>query len=250
MCEITVWTWLAQADDVAWHLTHFQCLRFSSSLEFFLLLHYRQAKCIIYCLTLMRWSHPAVLASACCLRAKTWAKYGYPCVMSTASVRICEHADTPHHSACDARCRYSLPAFANPSLRFQKNLAAVASPKTVRTKNTHGGMWPTLKPRTWFYFDEKCSNTKIKESVACKQNKTPLYIQLHTPGYVRRFKREQMSFLISFREYFNLKVWFLWLLINPYPVYLQAKDFSYQNRVISPFEWFDMPLHLYTLNSL
>ena len=49
---------------------------------------------------------------------------------------------------------------------------------------------------------------------------------------------------------FNLKVWFLSLLINPFPVYLQAKDFIYQNRVISPFEWFDMPLHLYTLNSL
>ena len=43
------------------------------------------------------------------------------------------------------------------------------------------------------------------------------------------------------------KLWFLWLLINPYPVYLQAKDFSYQNRVVSHFEWFDMPLHyIYT----
>ena len=62
---------------------------FSSSLEFFLLLHYRQAKCIIYCLT--------------------------------------------------------------------------------------------LNPAHVFFFDEKCSDTKIKESVACKQNKTPSNIQLHTP---------------------------------------------------------------------
>ena len=108
----------------------------------------------------------------------------------------------------------------------------------------------TLNPALCFYFDDKCSDTKIKEFVDGKQNKTPLYIQLHTPRYVRRFKREQMPSLISFPGVFNLKVWFLWLLINPYPVYLQAKDFSYQNRVISPFEWFDMSLHVYTLNSL
>ena len=57
---------------------------------------------------------------------------------------------------------------------------------------------PHSKPSAWFYFDYKCSDTKIKESVACKQNKTPLYmyIQPHTPGYVRRFKREQMPSLI------------------------------------------------------
>ena len=130
---------------------------FSSSLEFFLLLHYRQAKCIIYCLSLNR--------------------------------------------AC-------------------------------------------------FYFDDKCSDTKIKEFVACNQNKKPLYIQLHTSRYVWRFKREQMPSLISFWGVFNLKVWFLWLLINPCPVYLQTKDFSYQNRFHIPFEWFEMPSHLYTLNSL
>ena len=109
---------------------------------------------------------------------------------------------------------------------------------------------PHSKPRAWFYFYDKCSDTKIKESVACKQTRTPLYIQLHTPGYVRRFKREQMPSLISFRGFFNLKVWFLWLLINPYPVYLQAKYVSYQNRAISLFEWFDMPLRFFTLNSL
>ena len=90
---------------------------------------------------------------------------------------------------------------------------------------------PHSKPSAWFYFDDKCSDTKIKESVACKQNKTPLYTQLHTPGYVQRFKREQMPSLISFRGFFNLEVWFLWLLINPYPVYLQAKDFSNQGAV-------------------
>ena len=108
----------------------------------------------------------------------------------------------------------------------------------------------TLNPAHGFYFDDKWSDTKVKESVACKQNETPLYIQLHTPGYVRRFKREQMPSLVSFRGVFNLKIWFLWLLINPYPVYLQAKYFSYQNRVISPFKWFDTPLHIYKLNSL
>ncbi|KAI8519562.1 hypothetical protein Bbelb_028190 [Branchiostoma belcheri] len=30
---------------------------------------------------------PAVRASACCLRAKTWANAGHPCVVSTTSVR-------------------------------------------------------------------------------------------------------------------------------------------------------------------
>ena len=40
------------------------------------------------------WSQPAVLASACCLLAKTWAKLGDPYVVSTASVRFWEHADT------------------------------------------------------------------------------------------------------------------------------------------------------------
>ena len=28
---------------------------------------------------------------------------------------------------------------------------------------------PHSKPRAWFYFDDKCSDTKIEESVACKQ---------------------------------------------------------------------------------
>ena len=68
--------------------------------------------------------------------------------------------------------------------------------------------------------------------------------------HVRRFKREQMTSMLSFRRFFNLKVWFLWLFINPYPVYLQTKEFSYQNGVISLFEWCKIPSHLYTLNSL
>ena len=140
-------------------ISHISSACYLSSLEFFLLLHYRQAKCIIYCLTL------------------------------------------------------------NPA---------------------HG-----------FIFMTNAAIQKIKESVACKQNKTPLYFQLHIPRYVRRFKREQMPSLISFRGVFNSKVWFLWLLINPYPVYLQTKYFSYQNRFHIPF-WMVIRLYtrLYTLNSL
>ena len=57
---------------------------------------------------------------------------------------------------------------------------------------------PHSKPCAWYYFDEKCSDKKIKESVACKQNKTPLYFQLHTPQYFQRFKREQMKYFIEF----------------------------------------------------
>ena len=92
---------------------------FSSSLEFFLLLHYRQAQCIIYCLT--------------------------------------------------------------------------------------------LNPRAWVYFDDKCSDTKIKESVACKQNKTPIvYSAAHTAVCSSFQEWEHMPSLISFRGGgFNLKVWFL-----------------------------------------
>ena len=40
---------------------------------------------------------------------------------------------------------YSVPAIATPSLRFQKNVADVASARNVRTKNTHGGLGPGLK---------------------------------------------------------------------------------------------------------
>ena len=40
------------------------------------------------------WSHPAVLASACCLLAKTQAKTQDTHVVSTDSVRILEHADS------------------------------------------------------------------------------------------------------------------------------------------------------------
>ena len=59
--------------------------------------------------------------------------------------------------------------------------------------------------------------------------------QLHTPGHARRFKREQITSMLSFQKFFNLKVWFLWLFINPYPVYLQTKKFSYQNGGHIPF---------------
>jgi hypothetical protein len=39
-------------------------------------------------------SQPAILASAYCLLAKTWAKFKDPYVMSTTFLRIWEHADT------------------------------------------------------------------------------------------------------------------------------------------------------------
>ena len=35
MCEITGWTWFAQADDALWYLTHFQCLFFHLLLSSF-----------------------------------------------------------------------------------------------------------------------------------------------------------------------------------------------------------------------
>ena len=139
MYEITGLTWFTQADDVPWHLTHFQCMFFIFS----------------------------------------WVFFSY---FTTLRLNLLPHSN----------------------------------------------------PRAWFYFDDKCSDTKIKESVACKENKAPLYFQLHTPRYVQRFKRDQMPSLISFRVFFNLKVWFLWLLINPYPMYLQTKDLSYQNRFHIP----------------
>ena len=44
-----------------------------------------------------RRSQTAVLASTCCLLAKTWAKFGDPHGVSTASVRIWEHADRTKH---------------------------------------------------------------------------------------------------------------------------------------------------------
>ena len=73
----------------------------------------------------------------------------------------------------------------------------------------------TLNPVHGIILMKNARIRKKKESVACKQNKTPLYFQLHTPRYVRRFKREQMPFILSFRRFFNLKVWFLRLCINP-----------------------------------
>ena len=94
---------------------------------------------------------------------------------------------------------------------------------------------PHSKPCAWYYFHEKMQGLKEKESVACKQNKTPLYFQLHTQRHVRRFNREQMASMLSFWRFFNLKVWFLWLFINPYPVYLQTKEFSYQHGGHIPF---------------
>jgi len=39
-------------------------------------------------------SQPAVLASVCCLFAKTWTKFRNTFVVSVASERHCEHADT------------------------------------------------------------------------------------------------------------------------------------------------------------
>ena len=52
MCEITVWDMICTSRRCPMTSYTFSVSVFSSSLEFFLLLHYRQAKCIIYCLTL------------------------------------------------------------------------------------------------------------------------------------------------------------------------------------------------------
>ena len=67
--------------------------------------------------------------------ARNRSRPGVACGPRTYTVRVTRVAGTP-----------SLPLPLPPYV-LQKNVAAVASPKTVRTKNTHGGMWPTLYTR-------------------------------------------------------------------------------------------------------
>ena len=75
------------------------------------------------------------LATCAAYDARNRSRPGVACGPRTCTLR----------KPCEWRAlTYFLPALATPSPRFQKNVAAVASPKHVRTKNTHGGLWPRL----------------------------------------------------------------------------------------------------------
>ena len=51
----------------------------------------------------------------------------------------------------------------------------------------------TLNPARSFIVMKNAAIKQFRESVACKRNKTPLYYQLHTHWYVRRFKKSSLE---------------------------------------------------------
>ena len=67
----------------------------------------------------------------------------------------------------------------------------------------------TLNPVHVFILLTNAATPKLRNlSLVNKIRRHCIFSLTHT-GYVRRFKREQMPSLISFRGVFNLKVWFL-----------------------------------------